>query len=41
MSVFTDRSQGVASLHDGEIEINIDRFAGEDGRGVGEDLNIR
>lgn len=41
MVVMTDRSQGVASLDDGEIEINIDRLAGEDGRGVGETLNRR
>jgi hypothetical protein len=41
MIIMTDRPQGVASLNDGEIEINIDRIAGEDGRGVGEVLNKR
>lgn len=29
----------MTSLGDGEIEINIDRLAGDDGRGVGEILN--
>ena len=41
MIVITDRPQGVASLNDGEIEINIDRIAAEDNKGVGEHLNRR
>lgn len=41
MIVMTDRAQGVASFNDGEIEINIERLAGEDGRGVGETLSRR
>lgn len=39
MIVMTDRAQGVTSLNNGEIEINIERTAGEDRRGVGEFLD--
>lgn len=38
MIIFTDRSQGVTSLEDGEIEINLERIAGEDRLGVSEEL---
>jgi hypothetical protein len=40
LSVSTDRSQGVASMKDGELEIMIQRrLQHDDGRGVGEPLN--
>jgi hypothetical protein len=38
MVVITDRPQGYASIKSGEILINIDRIANDDGRGVGESL---
>lgn len=38
MVVITDRPQGYASIKSGEILINIDRIANDDGRGVGEYL---
>jgi hypothetical protein len=38
MILITDRPQGYTSILNGQILINIDRIANEDGRGVGEAL---
>lgn len=41
MIIMTDRPQGVASFRDGEIEVNIERIANDDLKGVGENLDRR